>query len=46
MNLGFIIEYLQKVEITDQDIAIAKGQNKILTKWSDAKEQMKWLKKR
>jgi hypothetical protein len=42
MNLGFIIEYLQKVEITDQDLAIAKGENKILTKLSEAKEQIRW----
>jgi hypothetical protein len=43
MDLGFIIEQLQKVEATDQDLMIAKGEWKILTKWSEAKEQIRWL---
>lgn len=41
MNLGFIIEHLQKQEAIDQDMMIAKGQWKILTKWSEAKEQIR-----
>ena len=47
MDLGFIIEQLQKVEATDQDLRIAKGEWKVLTKWSEAKEQIRWqLRKR
>lgn len=42
MDLGFIIEQLQRVEATDQDMMIAKGQWKIITKWSEAKEQIGW----
>jgi len=42
MNLGFIIEQLRKSEAIDQDMRIAKGQWKILTKWSEAKEQIGW----
>lgn len=43
MDLGFIIEQLTKVENPDQDMMIAKGEWKILTKWSEAKEQIGWL---
>jgi hypothetical protein len=47
MDLGFIIEQLQKVDAIDQDLRIAKGEWKILTKWSEAKEQIRWqLKKK
>ena len=42
MDLGFIIEQLQKTEATNQDLRIAKGEWKILTKWSEAKEQIRW----
>ena len=42
MDLGFIIEQLQRNDATDQDMRIAKGQWKILTKWSEAKEQIGW----
>ena len=42
MDLGFIIEQLQKQEATDQDWMIAKGEWKILNKWSEAKEQIRW----
>ena len=42
MDLGFIIEQLPNHSATDQDMRIAKGQWKILTKWSEAKEQIKW----
>ena len=43
MDLGFIIERLAKEDATDQDMRIAKGEWKILTKWSEAKEQIRWL---
>ena len=43
MDLGFIIEQLQKTEATNQDLRIAKGEWKIMTKWSEAKEQIRWL---
>ena len=46
MDLGFIIEQLQKVDAIDQDLRIAKGEWKILTEWKDAKEQIKWLRRR
>ena len=46
MNLGFIIEQLQLQKATDQDMRIAKGQWKIVTEWSEAKEQIEWLLKR
>ena len=47
MDLGFIIEQLQKTEPNDQDLRIAKGEWKIITKWSEAKEQIRWqLRKR
>ena len=47
MDLGFIIEQLHKVDAIDQDLRIAKGEWKILTKWSEAKEQIRWqLKKK
>ena len=42
MNLGFIIEQLQKSNAINQDMRIAKGEWKILTKWSEAKEQIRW----
>tara|TARA_R110001599_G_scaffold299537_3_gene504571 strand:+ start:18726 stop:18869 length:144 start_codon:yes stop_codon:yes gene_type:complete len=42
MDLGFIIEQLQNTEPNDQDLRIAKGEWKILTKWSEAKEQIRW----
>lgn len=42
MNLGFIIEQLQRNEAIDQDMMIAKGEWKILAKWSEAKEQIRW----
>ena len=42
MDLGFIIEQLQKSEAIDQDLMIAKGGWKIITKWSEAKEQIRW----
>ena len=42
MDLGFIIEQLQKQEAIDQDLMIAKGEWKILNKWSEAKEQIRW----
>ncbi len=42
MDLGFIIEQLQRVEAIDQDMMIAKGEWKILTKWSEAKQQIQW----
>lgn len=42
MDLGFIIEQLQNSDAIDQDMRIAKGQWKILTKWSEAKEQIRW----
>jgi len=42
MDLGFIIEQLQKSEAMDQDMMIAKGEWKIITKWSEAKEQIRW----
>lgn len=42
MDLGFIIEQLQRTEATDQDMRIAKGEWKIITKWSEAKEQIGW----
>ena len=35
MDLGFIIEQLQKNEAIDQDMMIAKGEWKILNKWSE-----------
>ena len=41
MDLGFIIEQLQKSEAMDQDMMIAKGEWKIITKWSEAKEQIR-----
>jgi hypothetical protein len=41
MDLGFIIEQLQKSEAIDQDLMIAKGEWKIITKWSEAKEQIR-----
>ena len=47
MNLGFIIEQLHKTEPINQDLRIAKGEWKIITKWSEAKEQIRWqLRKR
>jgi hypothetical protein len=47
MDLGFIIEQLHKTKATDQDLRIAKGEWKVLTKWSEAKEQIRWqLRKR
>jgi len=46
MDLGFIIEQLRKTDAIDQDMRIAKGQWKILTKWSEAKEQIGWLRKK
>lgn len=47
MNLGFIIEQLHKTEPVNQDLRIAKGEWKIITKWSEAKEQIRWqLRKR
>lgn len=46
MDLGFIIEQLPKQEAIDQDMMIAKGQWKIITEWSEAKEQVRWLLKR
>lgn len=42
MDLGFIINELRNVKEIDQDMAIAKGEWKIITKWSEAKEQIKW----
>lgn len=42
MDLGFIIEQLQNNKAIDQDMMIAKGEWKILTKWSEAKEQIRW----
>lgn len=42
MDLGFIIEQLQRNDAIDQDMRIAKGEWKILTKWSEAKEQIRW----
>lgn len=42
MDLGFIIEQLQGNEAIDQDMMIAKGEWKILIKWSEAKEQIRW----
>ncbi len=41
MELGFIIEQLQKTDAIDQDMSIAKGEWKIITKWSEAKEQIR-----
>ena len=41
MDLGFIIEQLQKQEAKDQDMRVAKGEWKIITKWSEAKEQIR-----
>lgn len=41
MNLGFIIEHLPKQEAIDQDMMIAKGKYKIITKWSEAKEHIR-----
>ena len=41
MDLGFIIEQLQRTEAIDQDMRIAKGEWKIITKWSEAKEQIR-----
>ena len=41
MDLAFIIEQLQKSEAMDQDMMIAKGEWKIITKWSEAKEQIR-----
>jgi hypothetical protein len=41
MDLGFIIEQLQRTEAIDQDMMIAKGEWKIITKWSEAKEQIR-----
>ena len=46
MDLGFIIEQLQKTEPIDQDMMIARGQWKILTEWSEAKQQIRWLRRR
>ena len=47
MQLDFIIEQLSIQEATNQDLMIAKGKWKILTKWSEAKEQIGWqLRKR
>ncbi len=47
MQLDFIIEQLSIQEATNQDLMIAKGQWKILTKWREAKEQIRWqLRKR
>ena len=42
MELDFIIEQLSIQEATNQDLMIAKGQWKILNKWSEAKEQIRW----
>lgn len=42
MDLGFIIEQLKKTGSPDQDMMIAKGEWKIITKWSEAKQQIKW----
>jgi len=41
MELDFIIEQLRIQEATNQDLMIAKGQWKIITKWSEAKEQIR-----
>jgi hypothetical protein len=41
MQLDFIIEQLRIQEATNQDLMIAKGQWKIITKWSEAKEQIR-----
>ena len=47
MQLDFIIEQLSIQEATNQDLMIAKGKWKILSKWSEAKEQIGWqLRKR
>lgn len=46
MDLGFIITELRKSEGIDQDLAIAKGEWKIITKWSEAKEQIRCLLRR
>lgn len=43
MQLGFIIDQLRKADEIDQDMAIAKGEWKLISKWSEAKEQIKWL---
>ena len=42
MDLGFIIKMLQKVDVYDEDISIAKGDSKIIYKWSEAKEYIRW----
>jgi len=41
MQLDFIIEQLRIQEATNQDLMIAKGEWKIITKWSEAKEQIR-----
>jgi len=47
IDLGFIIEQLPKADLTTEDILIAKGKHKMITNWSEAKQQIKWqLRKR
>lgn len=43
MNLGFIINQLPQVEATSEELQVAKGKYKVITKWSEAKEQIRWL---
>jgi hypothetical protein len=46
MNLGFIIEQLPITTAKSDDIYIAKGKYKVITKWSEAIQQVKWLLKK
>ncbi len=47
IDLGFIIEQLPKADQLTGDMLIAKGKHKMITNWSEAKQQIKWqLRKR
>ena len=47
MDLGFIINQLPHTTSTSEEVHIAKGKYKVLTKWSDLKREIAWqLKKK
>lgn len=46
MDLGFIINSLQKTKAASTEERIAKGEWKIISSWAEAKEQILWQLKR
>jgi len=42
IDLGFIIEQLPKADQLTDEILIARGKHKMITNWSEAKQQIKW----